>query len=302
MLAAVVTLSPLTMYVIYWGNPVVLSYAAMGGWIWALNRNDRRGDILAGGLMLGALLKPQLTVPLALAAVWCLVRGSNTGSRRKRIALAFAATSGCALLVDILATGPGMLVAWVESVRLLSGMVYLQPDMPSLIGLARPELGLTSPIIQQGALYAVMALGALLVIGLYLRLRNHWPPVALLGLLTLVWCFATPYAHANDMLLLVAGALPLAALLPVLLAPIARPPRASRLRGWLIQAARGGIALAGIVLLWRGGVMYFDMGQIYRTVSSFVIAPLVLLDGYLACATMIADRRAVSKHQDYRAR
>ena len=55
--------------------------------MWALRRGHARSDVLAGALMTGALLKPQLAFPLAIIAVFCLVQGPDAWVRRRRVAM-----------------------------------------------------------------------------------------------------------------------------------------------------------------------------------------------------------------------
>jgi hypothetical protein len=285
LLAALVTCSPLAVYVYYWGNPVVLVYAAMGGWCWLLTRNRSRTDTLAGVMMTVALLKPQLALPLALLAAFCLVSGPEAASRRWRIARAFGVACVVLLGLDVLLLGPALLLAWPRSIAYLSGMIYTQPDMPSLIELLRPILVPHSPRIQSAALYGVMLLGAVAVICLYRTLRDTWMPMALLALLTVIWCFATPYAHANDALLLVPGGLALVLALIALLGEwVKSSPHQwtwawlGTLANWAIKAATSALA---IWVLWRGGVLYYEP-LVALPMPQLPLVPMLLVLGFAA--------------------
>jgi Glycosyltransferase family 87 len=280
LVAALVTFSPLAFYVTYWGNPVVISYAAMGGSVWALNRHHPRADLLAGALMVGALLKPQFTVPIALLATFCFTSGADAWARRKRVALSLGVTVALLLALDIAVTGAALLRAWVHSVRYLSSMIYLQPDMPTLIGMLRPLLLQHPGRVQQVALYLAMALGAGTAIWLYRRLRRAWAPGALFGLLTVVWCFASPYAHANDDLLLVPGGLALMAVLPSMVERFLGAASFKTYAERLITAAQVILCPLALVLLWRGGVIGFDLSApLDPTIPTlvYILAPVAEL-------------------------
>ncbi len=282
LLATLVTCSPLAVYVYYWGNPVVVVYAAMGVWCWLLTRNQSRADSVAGVVMAVALLKPQLAAPLALLAVFCLVRGSEAAARRWRVAVAFGVTCVVLLGLTVVLVGPSVLVAWPRTILTLSSMIYTQPDMPSFIGLLRPVLVAHSPRVQSAALYGVMLLGAAAVIWLYRRLRNSWLPMALLGMVTVIWCFATPYSHANDALLMVPGGLALIWAVVSLFQDQLRAGRYAWAGAELSMLARKGIQAVVSVLalwaLWRGGVLYYDhfLGP---SIPQLPFVPVLLLLG-----------------------
>ncbi len=134
-LAALVLLAPMTVYGLYWGNPVALVYTALGCAVWALARGERWADITAGALMTVTLLKPQLALPLAVLAVACFLHESGAGERWRRIGFGFFGMCLFLLLLDLLATGPTLLVEWPRAILLLSQLAQFQPDMPSLLGL-----------------------------------------------------------------------------------------------------------------------------------------------------------------------
>jgi Glycosyltransferase family 87 len=285
LLAALLVCSPVAVYVYYWGNPTVLVYAAMGGWSWLLTRNRPLADTLAGVVMTLALLKPQLALPLAALATFSLIRGPGATTRRWCIARAFGVACVALLGLSALLVGPTLLLDWPRSVAYLSGMIYTQPDMPSLIGLLRPILVLNSPRVQTAALYGVMLLGGAVVIWLYRKLRDRWMPTALLALLTVIWCFATPYAHANDVLLMVPGGLALVLALISVLGELVKAHRHEWPSAWLgivsrwaIQAAISALALW---LLWRGGVLYYQH-FLALSIPQLPLVPLLLLLGFAA--------------------
>lgn len=280
LLAALVTCSPLAAYVYYWGNPVVVVYAAMGGWCWLLTRNHARADTLAGVVMTLALLKPQLALPLAALALWCLVRGDMAAARRWRVARAAALTCVALVGLDLALVGPGLLLDWPRSIEHLSSLIYTQPDMPSLIGLLQPILKSASGPVQYAALYAAMVLGVLAVVWLYRMLRGRWMPMALLAFLTVVWCFATPYSHANDALLMVPAGL---ALTVALIARLGEPQTAPHVE-WT-PAAVGALVLSSIPMaisvlalwaLWRGGVLYYEP-LVALPIRQLPLVPLLLV-------------------------
>jgi hypothetical protein len=275
-LALVVTAAPLTLYGLYWGNPVLLVYAAMGGWVWALSRQQQRWDVAAGVLMSVALLKFQLALPLAALAAFCLIRGEDAWARRRRVAYGFVGACACWLALDLLVTSPALLLAWPRSILDLSHITQQFPDMPSLLGLLQPwAMGLS-----QGA-YTALTLavgGAALaaLVALFWRLRGSVPPAPLFALLATVWCFGTPYGHANDEILLLPGGF---ALLAALLTAQRRWMLPSSARAAQLMA-RGapGLACLALVLLYLGGTPHFMVIVGYRPPWYVVtLAPLALL-------------------------
>ena len=205
MIAALVTLAPLSVYGLYWGNPAALVYAALGVAIWALTRNQARFDVIAGVIMTVLLLKPQLALPLGLLAALCFLQGSDAWQRRRRVFAGFVGATVLLLAADLLVTGPQMLLDWPRSILYLEQFSNGQPDMPSLIGLFWVYLSPLPSALYQGLSLVILGACAIIVAVLYMRLRSTWVPAALFGLLTVVWCFGTPYAHANDEILLVPG-------------------------------------------------------------------------------------------------
>ncbi len=288
LLAALVTTSPMAFYCIYWGNAVAISYAAIGASVWALSQRSQRADVLAGVLMAGALLKPQLTLPLALLGVVCLARGKNFSTRVKRIALGLGVTTGLLLVLDVLVTGPALLLAWPGAVRSLTTVP--QPDMPSLAGLLRLWLLQTSYTVERRTPYVVLFLGFVAAILVYWRCATRWPPERLWAMLTVLWCFATPYSHGNDDLLYIPGALVLVAALPELLARVRTAWRGMSTWTRLAGALPLGVALVALALLWRGAVLNLDIifspnyaarervaRWLVAHISLFALAPTALL-------------------------
>jgi Glycosyltransferase family 87 len=281
-LSAVLAASPLTAYAIYWGNPVVLVYAALGGWVYALQKRSTQWDFVAGALMGVSLLKPQLALPLALITFACFARGDDTQHRLRSIFFGFGTFIGAFLALDILVTPPSLLVAWPRSIVYLSKQLSLQPDMPSLYGLLKyivPAIGHVS-----AAPVGIAAIGGVAVIALYQHLHNSWRPTALLGLLSAVWCFVTPYAHGNDQMLFVPGAL---ALGTALQAGVIRPftqAKTFHRRQVLQRSVDIAIITLAIAALWLGPtilVIHFSNHDLPMSVA-IVVAPLLILMAFVA--------------------
>jgi hypothetical protein len=277
--ATIVTAAPVAVYGLYWGNPVLLVYAAMGGWIWALTRGGRLTDTAAGAVMSGTLLKPQVALPLAVLAAICLPRGADASMRRWRMAYGFA--GACAILVglDLLATGPALLLAWPDAVQRLSGLISMQPDMPSLLGLLQGWLMRWPPAITTELGVAIATVTMLVIVVLVRRLRAALSPETLLALLTVVWCFGAPYAHANDEILLVPGALALLATLGDLPLRRRRGDRPGVVSS--AQVSRGRtvvgavLAVTALGLLYLGGMLHLIV--IFGHKPPFNVAGLVAL-------------------------
>jgi hypothetical protein len=137
-----------------------------------------------------------------------------------------------------------------------------------------------------------MLMGAAAIVLLYHGLRDSWTPLGLLGLLTVVWCCATPYAHANDALLFVPGGL---AALAVLGSSARELGAAARSRfaptSWR-GLARAGAQLLGatlaLVALWFGGVIGL-LAINYLTIRPMVLAPLFLLATFALAAMSLVQ-------------
>ena len=288
LVAALTATSPLALYAIYvWSNPVVLVYGAMGGWVWALRRGHAGSDVLAGVLMTAAFLKPQLAFPLAIIAVFCLAQGQDAWARRRRVAIGFGTTFAALLTLDLMFTGLPLLPAWRQSVVSLSRLIFYQSDMPSLAGLLQPTLIQYSIQVEQYFLLGIGLFGAATVIYLYCRLYRTWTPEALLALLTLVWCFASPYSHANDELFYVPGGFAavsvLAAMLGRAVGGTAGPKLGLRLR----EDARVGLQTLALLVLWCGGAIQLTLFAYVAQYALHVdlgaaIVPLVLIAAYIA--------------------
>ncbi|MGH2487979.1 MAG: glycosyltransferase 87 family protein, partial [Ktedonobacterales bacterium] len=138
--AGLSVVAPVTVYGLYWGNPVELMYAAMGGWVWLLWRRGQWTDVAAGVLMSASLLKPQLALPMAALSAGCFLWGADAMRRRWRVAKGFLGASLVLLLLDLLVTSPALLLAWPRSILYLARMTNTQSDMPSLLGLLKHYL------------------------------------------------------------------------------------------------------------------------------------------------------------------
>ena len=314
-LAALTATAPITLYAVYWGNPVVLVYGAMGGWVWALRRGHARSDVVAGTLMTGALLKPQLALPLAIIAVFCLVQGPDAWVRRRRVALSFGITLVALLTLDLLFTGPSLLLAWRQSVMSLSQMIFYQTDMPSLPGLLQPTLIYQSLRVQQYFLVGIGLLGAATVIYLYCRLYRTWTPGALLALLTLVWCLVSPYGHANDELFYIPGGFAIVSALVAMLGRAASGSTLPKLGLRLRADARVTVQTLAVLVLWCGGAIQLSYGKVvfpamylpghalYVRLAAAIV-PLVILAAFIAgwrFHRQRADAARLNDEQSHRA-
>lgn len=302
LVATLVTISPLTLYGLYWGNLALVVYGAMGGWLWLLSRNHPRADVLAGAVMSAALLKPQLALPLAGLAFLCLVRGPDAAPRRRHILVGLLASSAGLLLLDVLATGVDLLVAWPQSVLYLSRMALDQTDMPSLIGAARTTLVLLPVSWQRLVLTSMPLIGAVVVVALWRWLNARLAPAVLFAVLTLLWCIATPYAHANDMLLFVPVGLALAdasvatirqitQLRRAPLSPRARDLQLARPLAHVLQLFSASVAL---VSLSDGAIMLY-----LKFLDLAWIVPMVLLVSLAACVPVWATTQPQVNHDEH---
>src|SRR5260370_34872941 len=107
--------------------------------------------------------------------------------------------------------------------------------------------------------YIAFFLCVVAVVLVYWRYAAHWPPVRLWAMLTVLWCFATPYAHGNDDLLYIPGALALVAALPELFAGVRTAWRGMSIWTRSAGALPLGVALAALALRWRGAVLNLDV-------------------------------------------
>jgi hypothetical protein len=299
LLAAIVAVAPTTALVTFWGNPVAIVYAAMGGWMWALGRNQRSADLAAGALMSAALLKPQLALALAVISVLCLTQGPSASVRRTRVAVSFVGTCVVLLGLDVLTTGPALLVAWPRSVLYLSHLTFEQTDMPSLLGLFRYFLTKLPSHIYSAIMWGTTLAGIGAISVLYWRLRHTWNSLTLLGLLTVVWCFATPYGHANDEVLLVPTGL---AIVDAYTRTFATLQARGALTMLLAQRAavvrtltQCAIASLALVALWLGGVLLLLPYPHHNVLGYFAptIVPTLLL------VTIAAMPRALSQQHEH---
>ena len=308
--------APVTVYGLYWGNPVLLVYGAMGGWVWLLSRRGKRTDLAAGALMSVALLKPQLALMLALFSAACFLRGEGARQRMRSVGKGFAGAALVLLALDLLTTGPGLLlVDWPRSVRSLAGMTSLQPDMPSLLGLLQPSLRRLPAATYSMFSLLVVALTVAAALTLYWLLRTRLSPAILFGLLAAVWCFGSPYAHANDDILFIPGGLALLALLGAFAARLVHAgspaPRRDTLRAaqpaleylvrglaqLLLLALLGLLSLVALLSLYMGGVaQYLHVGAHHlRTNVVIALMPCLLLLALAASVIAMALPGASSR-------
>lgn len=284
MFAILSVMAPVTVYGLYWGNPVELVYAAMCGCVWLLCRRRKWTDVAAGALMSVSLLKPQFALPLAVLSAACFVAGDDMWTRLRHVGLGFISACLGLLTLDLLTTGPGLLAAWPRSILYLARMTNTQPDMPSLLGLLRGYLLRLSVRRYSLVTLAIVVVTAVAIVALYWWLRGRVGPTALFALLSVMWCFGSPYGHANDDILLVPGALALLAVIQRLGGSWLRPLALSRrMRVLVLRLACDGLlvglALFSIALLYAGGVLPFLHYHAHRLPNNIAIAlaPCALL-------------------------
>jgi hypothetical protein len=231
--------------------------------------------------------------PVAIVAIFCIVQGQDAWVRRRRVALSFGATFAALLTLDLLFTGPSLLPAWRQSVASLSQLIFYQPDMPSLAGLLQPTLIQHSLRVQQYFLLGIGLLGVATVIYLYCRLYRTWTPGALLALLTLVWCFVSPYSHANDELFYIPGGFAAVSVLAAIFGRAVGGTTFSKLGLRLREDARVVVQTLALLVLWCGGAieliyggdvlqfMYLPGHTLYVRLAGAIV-PLVILAAFIA--------------------
>lgn len=206
---------------------------------------------LAAGLVLGLLwIKPDLLwpAPIFLAlALWPERR------RVARFAVGFCAVSAGALLAS-----PGLLPSWWHAlVRFSAGVGTTQPGLSGVPGLqqaAPAGWGLTGHLLTPGTLAVIAAaLLGMAVFAKWLKTADAWSGVTEVGRISWavsvpvgIWLAATPYAHANDDLLL----------LPLLMLTLGRDVR--RVHGSGLWLSLGVVAL--LLLVWPGGIVPWPVG------------------------------------------
>ncbi len=231
--------------------PVVLSYAAA---IWCFTRDK---DVLGGGsLCAGALVKPQLaflTLPLLLY------------KRRWRAAAAFTALGCTAMLISLPVLGTDTFLGFFRTLRSTdSGAGSLSLWVRDIPGLHAMFLqAWPGSAVAGGAAYL---LSGLLVVALARSWRGAWQPSSAQfacgwAAVVLVDLLAAPYAHTDDLVLLL---VPIA----VLCSFVQRPSGREELDRWVVPVTVAlyvaptlvvyirlhfaAIAmLAALVLLWR---------------------------------------------------
>ncbi|MGZ3679077.1 MAG: hypothetical protein ACXWQR_10965, partial [Ktedonobacterales bacterium] len=155
-------------------------------------------------------------------------------------------------------------------------------DMPSLFGLVR---FLVPAVAGYNAVYiGIVVVGGIMTVALYFRLRNVWQPTVLLDMLTIVWCFATPYSHGNDQLLLVPGGLALITRYAGSISPINRDMMVlKRLPGRFKHVWLTCIVAVALAALWAGSLpilLHYHSHSIPGV--AVTVAPLLLLVAFVA--------------------
>lgn len=166
----------------------------LGAGLYALRR-DR--PTLAGALLALTWIKPHLLLPFALTAPLLF------SSRRTTIRwyTGFFTVTALGLAATLATTGMVSIVAWIHRLFAYSDAVgVLNTSLPSLSGMVMDLL--PSPANKTAATILTL-LGAATMLAVVVRARRrHLSMWASMGVLVAAWLLFTPYAHANDGVLL----------------------------------------------------------------------------------------------------
>ncbi len=189
-----VLVSPSVFLAVWNGQQSTLLLCALGASLYAL-RCERPG--LAGALLALTWVKPHLLIPFALAAP--LLLPSSRAMLRWYAGLAAATLAG--VVLTVLTTGAASIVAWLHTLVGYTGYAdAIQTYMPSLSGMSLILLPHPWNKALALALMAVgMAVMALAIAGVRRGQLELWSG---LGILVAAWLLFTPFAHANDDVLL----------------------------------------------------------------------------------------------------
>jgi len=154
----------------------------------------RRGyPACAGGLMALGLVKPHLMLPVAVLTPFLLA----SPVARRRYVFGYTGIIGCAMVLTVLTTGAGSLMAWMQTLIHLSGTVEtVQNNLPSLGGLLLNVLPQPWNRLL-ASLLTILTLAVMIFITRRARTtgRAAWE---VLPLLMVLWIAVTPYVHTPD--------------------------------------------------------------------------------------------------------
>lgn len=154
---------------------------------------SRRFPFAAGALLGLAWLKPSVALPLVLLIVLFHTPGA------KRAAAGFGMATCALILLSFAVLGPGSFVQWMNGLSAFSQSVGSQPEIAPLSGLyAR-----WAPAgIRAGAEVVSLMVAAALTGWWWWRHRGKETTMLDTGWLWFAWFLAVPYAHINDVILI----------------------------------------------------------------------------------------------------
>ncbi len=190
---AIVVVSPCVFLTVWSGQQSSLLFCALGAALYML-RCERFE--LAGAVMALGWVKPHLLIPIALAAP-LLLFSPRVAWRWYR---GFGAATACGLFLTVLTTGEGSILAWLHALFGYTGYVdTIQTYLPSLAGMI---LVMAPHPLNKALAVAVMILGVSATAVVLARARRSLVPIVEIIVLMAAWLMFTPFAHANDDVLL----------------------------------------------------------------------------------------------------
>jgi hypothetical protein len=190
---AIVIVSPCVFLIVWSGQQSSLLFFALGAALYMLRRERFE---LAGAVMALGWVKPHLLIPVALVAPLLLFSPRVA----RRWYAGFGAATVCGLLLTVLTTGASSILAWLHALFGYTGYVdSIQTYLPSLAGMI---LVMAPHPLNKALAVAVMILGVSATIVVLARARRSLDPIAAIIVLMAAWLMFTPFAHANDDVLL----------------------------------------------------------------------------------------------------
>lgn len=190
---AIVVVSPCVFLIVWSGQQSSLLFCALGAALYLLRRER---VALAGAVMALGWVKPHLLIPVALAAPLLLFSPRVAW----RWYMGFGAATVGGLVLTIVTTGAGSILAWLHALFGYTGYVdSIQTYLPSLAGMT---LVMAPHPLNKALAVAVMILGVSVTVVVLARARRSLDPIAAIIVLMAAWLLFTPFAHANDDVLL----------------------------------------------------------------------------------------------------
>ena len=190
---AIVVVSPCVFLIVWSGQQSSLLFCALGAALYLLRRERVE---LAGAVMALGWVKPHLLIPVALAAPLLLFPPRITW----RWYMGFGAATVCGLFLTVLTTGGDSIIAWFHALFGYTGYVdSIQMYLPSLAGMI---LVMAPHPLNKALAMAVMLLGMGVTAAVLSRARRSLNSIAAIIVLMAAWLMFTPFAHANDDVLL----------------------------------------------------------------------------------------------------